>query len=224
MKKKNKLSATPPSSRGRPLYVFLALGAGAGAAWAAHAWFKASSASSAQAVPSIATQGAPINSTNPAPTLPANASGSASGSKNGYLAVGFDKLSAFPATVIYEIVDSNTPAFYYAPKLTSEIPQDIRALNGKEVAIKGFMLPVKQHERRVTEFILLKNQGMCCFGKAPNVNEWVQVAVEGEGFKAVLDQPVTIYGKLLVGEYRENRHALWIYRLKGEGIALPSEF
>jgi hypothetical protein len=121
-------------------------------------------------------------------------------------------------------VDSNTPAFYYAPKLTSEIPQDIRALNGKEVAIKGFMLPLKQHERRVTEFILLKNQGMCCFGKAPNVNEWVQVAVEGEGFKAVLDQPVTIYGKLLVGEYRENRHALWIYRLKGEGIALPSEF
>jgi len=142
----------------------------------------------------------------------------------GYLEVGFDQLSGFSASVTYDIVNSNSPAFYYAPRLADEIPDEIKALNGKEVAIQGFMLPLKGEAGRVQEFILLKNQSYCCFGKPPKVNEWVHVRVKGEGLKPLMDQVVTIYGTLQVGEYSENRQMLGIYRLQGDGMAIPRQF
>ena len=142
----------------------------------------------------------------------------------GYLQVGFDRLAGFQAGVTFELVNSNTPGFYYAPRLTNQIPSDIKALEGKEVALKGFMLPLKGHDGRIQEFILLKNQSMCCFGKPPNVNEWVHVRMSGKGVVALMDRVVTIYGKLHVGEYQENRQMLGLYQLDGDGIAPPAEF
>jgi hypothetical protein len=119
-------------------------------------------------------------------------------------------------------VNSNSPAFYYAPKMTGRIPDEIKALEGKGVALKGFMLPLKQEEGRVKEFILLKNQSMCCFGKPPNLNEWVHVTMSGKGVKPLMDRVVTIYGRLHVSEYQEGRQRLGIYRLDGEGISLAA--
>ena len=142
----------------------------------------------------------------------------------GYLEVSFDQLSGFSASVTYEIANSNTPAFYYAPRLANDIPAEIKALNGKEVAIQGFMLPLKGEAGRVQEFILLKNQSWCCFGKPPKVNEWVHVRVKGAGFRPLVDQVVTIYGTLQVGEYSENRQMLGIYRLQSDGMGIPRQF
>lgn len=142
----------------------------------------------------------------------------------GYLEVGFDKLSDFPASVVYEGVSSNTPAFYYAPKLVGSIPAEIKALDGKDVAIQGFMLPLRGDAGRVQEFILLKNQSMCCFGLPPKINEWIHVRVKGQGLKPLMDQVVTIYGTLQVGEYSENRQILGLYRLQGDGMSIPRQF
>jgi hypothetical protein len=42
-----------------------------------------------------------------------------------------------------------------------------------------------------------------------------------KGAKAVIDQPITIYGKLYVGEMRENGYLVGIYRMDGESITVP---
>jgi hypothetical protein len=70
-------------------------------------------------------------------------------------------------------------------------------------------------EGRVTEFILLKNQMMCCYGKPPVINEWIRVKMS-TGVKPAMDQTITVFGTLHVTEYKENSQMLGLYRLDGE--------
>ena len=168
----------------------------------------------------VAARGTPINSLEQAQTNRAAAvlAAQPTTSIGGYFQIGFDKLSGFAATVVYEMVNSNTPSFHYAPKLAAEIPQAIKDLDGKDVAVKGFMLPLLQEDGRVKEFILLKNQMMCCFGKSPELNEWIRVTMAGNGIKPAMDRVVTIYGKLHVSAYQESSIRLGLYRMDGEGM------
>ena len=56
----------------------------------------------------------------------------------------------------------------------------------------------------VTEFILLRNQGLCCFGTVPRMNEWVHVVMEeGKSAPYAMDQPITVFGTLAIGEVYE---------------------
>ena len=154
----------------------------------------------------------------PAASRPASPSGAKTSA--GYLEVGFDTLSAFEATVTYEQVSTNPAAPSYAPKLTSPVPNSIKTLDRKEIAVQGFMVPLKENEGRVIEFILLKNQMMCCYGAPPKVNEWIHVRMHGTGIKPLMDQVIKIYGTIHVGEYNENRQMLGLYQLDGDGVGL----
>ena len=146
---------------------------------------------------------------------PSEASGTLPEMKGGYLAAGFDKLSAFPADVILE------PAGW---KLVGQIPDDVKSLDGKAVFIKGFMIPLNHLNGLTTDCLLLKSQSMCCFGIRPKINEWVIVRLTGKGIEAIMDRPVTVFGKLHVGEYRENGRLLRsIYRMDGEKMERPED-
>jgi len=111
-----------------------------------------------------------------------------SAGKNEYVEAGFGKLASYTATVTYEVMDADKPNFYYAPKLVTPIPDWIKEFDGKKVAIKGFMMPLRQNDGLVTEFILLKNQQFCCFGKPPTINEWVHVRHGEEAVRQELDR------------------------------------
>lgn len=139
-------------------------------------------------------------------------------SPEGFLPVGFDTLSGFEF-VLPEGGRMPEPDSAGVP--SSQIPAAIRALNEKPVALRGFMLPLKVNVRQgiVTEMLLMKDQSMCCFGTTPKINEWVNVRLNEErGVRAVLDEPVTIYGKLKVGEVGENGYLVGIYEMEGEGM------
>jgi hypothetical protein len=47
--------------------------------------------------------------------------------------------------------------------------------------------------------------------------------VTGKGIEAIMDRPVTIFGKLHVGEYSENGRLRAIYRMDGEKMEHPEE-
>jgi len=184
----------------------------------------------AQNPPNRALRGAAIDSPPQTNAVPADnqqkshsraVPASVSAGKNEYVEAGFDKLASYTATVTYEVVDADKPSFYYAPRLVTPIPDWIKEFDGKKVSIKGFMLPLKQNDGLVIEFILLKNQQLCCFGKPPSVNEWVHVRMKGEGVKTLMDQPVTISGKLQVAQYKENKTLLGIYQMDGEKMTGP---
>jgi hypothetical protein len=135
-----------------------------------------------------------------------------------YLTVGFDYLSGFEY-VIPEEGNTNTVAQTDANK--DQIPQPVRSLNNQRVALKGFMLPLKVEGGLITELLVMRDQSMCCYGAVPKINEWVSVRMTSKGVKPVMDQAVTLYGKLKVGEIRENGYLVGIYEMDGESMAGP---
>jgi hypothetical protein len=133
-----------------------------------------------------------------------------------FLPVTFDELASFH----FDIPDEEA-AEESLTDPPDQIPPAIRALNQKNVALKGFMLPLKVEGGLVTEMLIMRDQSMCCYGTIPQINEWVSVKMAPKGTKAIMDQPVTVFGKLQVGEMRENGYLVGIYQMEGEKVAGP---
>ena len=124
------------------------------------------------------------------------------------VAVGFDKLASFEFTA--------PESEQAAPEAEKQIPDRIRAFDAKQVLVTGYMLPVKMDGGLVTEFLLVKDPMMCCYGVMPKVNEWVVVKMVGKGVPPLMDVPITFEGQLKVGQIYEGGYLTGLYLLKGE--------
>lgn len=145
-----------------------------------------------------------------APATPASATKSApiTQKPGEVLTVGFDRLASF------EFTPPEDPA--KAEAAESQIPPAVRELNAMKVAVTGFMLPVKMDSGLVTEFLLVKDAMMCCYGAMPKVNEWVVVKMTGKGVAPLMDVPITFEGTLQVGQIYEGGYLTGLYLLKGD--------
>jgi hypothetical protein len=104
-----------------------------------------------------------------------------------------------------------------------QIPAKILKLDGKPISIKGFMIPLKVRGEDVTEFVLVRNQHACCFGIVPAMNEWIHVIMDPERFAPyAIDIPITVFGKLEVGESFENGLLMSIYRMQSNQVDEPA--
>jgi len=122
--------------------------------------------------------------------------------------LGFDQLAS------YDFVAPESEA--KAAAAEAQIPERVRAFHAKAVAVTGYMLPVKMDAGLVTEFLLVKDPMMCCYGVMPKVNEWVVVKMVGKGVPPLMDVPITFEGKLQVGQIYEGGYLTGLYLLKGE--------
>ena len=138
-----------------------------------------------------------------------------------YHVVGFDKLSGYNFEVSDDLLAPSTNSAAMLQRVDSQIPESIKAYNDKPVALSGFMLPLKVEGGLVTELLIMRDQSMCCYGVQPKINEWVSVKMGKTGVKPVMDQPITMFGKLRVGEMRENGYLVGIYSLDGEKMEAP---
>ena len=107
--------------------------------------------------------------------------------------------------------------------IANQIPASVKAFNHKQVTITGFMMPTKVDDGRATEFLLLKNRGLCCYGTVPALNEYVTVRMSGKGVKPIMDHLVTVSGSLRVGEIRDNRLLVGIYQMDADKCDVPAE-
>lgn len=144
-----------------------------------------------------------------------------------YLTISFERLASFEYEMpdeFAEVSDAGDGEAAKAeetkakkkPEEKDQIPATVRKFNNKRIALEGFMLPLKVEDSLVTEMLIMRDQSMCCFGSVPKINEWVSIRMTGKGVKPVMDEPVTIYGKLKVGEIRENGYLVGIYEMDGE--------
>jgi hypothetical protein len=141
---------------------------------------------------------------------------------DGYLPVGFDQLAGFQVLVLYQVTDP--VRLTSVQKLNRPIPDFIKSLDNRKIAIQGFMLPLKLDKARATEFLIMKNRSMCCYGIPLRINEWVHVRMKGDGVKSIMDVPLTVYGTLHVGEIDKNGRISSIYQLDGEKMDEPMNF
>ncbi len=93
--------------------------------------------------------------------------------------VTFDLLAGFDFSLTKEMVDGTAAAGAMAGKARAQIPAKVQSLDGKDVAIQGFLLPVTMNDGLAVEFLLMRNQSMCCYGVPPKINEWITVKMMG---------------------------------------------
>ncbi len=134
--------------------------------------------------------------------------GTVRGAAEDVLTVGFDKLASFEFTPPEDQAK--------AAAAEAQIPARVREFDAKKVAVTGFMLPVKMAGGLVTEFLLVKDPMMCCYGVMPKVNEWVVVKMVGKGVPPLMDVPITFEGTLQVGQLYEGGYLTGLYLLKGD--------
>lgn len=136
--------------------------------------------------------------------------------KDGCVPVGFDLLASYNFDVPDGASTNKTDS------ADAQIPAKVKAYDKRKVSITGFMLPLKVESGAVTEFLILKDQSMCCYGATPKITEWVSVKTSGKGFKSIMDQAISIQGMLHVGAIRENGYLIGIYSMDAEKLIGPA--
>lgn len=97
-----------------------------------------------------------------------------------------------------------------------EFPEHLKALDGKEITISGYMIPGRIRKNMVKDFMLVRDLAGCCFGGAPNPDEWIDVVMVGEAEAEYLRYlPIKVRGKLtLIGEQDQEGYAVGVYRMQ----------
>jgi hypothetical protein len=64
----------------------------------------------------------------------------------------------------------------------NSIPPEAKALDGKKIFIKGYVYPGLRKDG-IRQFLLVRDQGTCCFGGNPKITDRIQVAIDdAKGF------------------------------------------
>jgi hypothetical protein len=100
--------------------------------------------------------------------------------------------------------------FPYQPGVP--VPAEVRALDGRQVGIFGFMLTLGDPER-VTEFVLVESLWGCCFGAVPELNQTILVQLDSQTTAAYSAAPMLVSGRLEVGERGEAGFVTSLYRI-----------
>ena len=132
----------------------------------------------------------------------------------GFAPLGFETLGDFPYEVT-EIVTEGSGRPLTKP--VHEIPAAVKKLDGRKVAIAGFLFPLRIKNGVSTEFLLMRDQAACCFGQSPQINHWIRVKMIGAGVD-VGPQPYVVSGTLRVGEKYVQEYLTGIYEMDGEKV------
>ncbi len=133
--------------------------------------------------------------------------------ENGYLKLGFDRLSGFK--FLAPEFDPSANPNVKPPTGNEQIPAIVKSWSGKKALVTGFMQPTKLEKGKCTEFMLMASQMACCYGGVPNINDWVIVRMPA-GVPVIMDVPISFYGTLKVGATFENGYLTGIYEMDGE--------
>lgn len=102
--------------------------------------------------------------------------------------------------------------------VNKQIPDLIRQLDGKKVVVTGYMLPMKMDGGLTTEFLLVANSMLCCYGVVPPMNQWATVKMTRRGVTAQQDVPFQVFGTLRVQTRIENGALSAIYHLDADRV------
>jgi hypothetical protein len=102
---------------------------------------------------------------------------------------------------------------------TGEMPETLKKLNGQQVRVPGFMVPLEDMEQKVTEFILVPYFGACIHVPPPPPNQMAHVLMtKNQKVDVNLWDPVWVVGTLKI-ENVDSPYGVVGFQLSGEKIA-----
>ena len=105
--------------------------------------------------------------------------------------------------------------FEYEEGMT--LPPEVLALDGKRVAVSGFMDSMGELQS-IREFVLSESVAGCCFGTPPGLNQLVLVTMKGRKGVAYSDDAIVVIGTLRVGEVRDGDFVTSVFRLEATEV------
>lgn len=103
--------------------------------------------------------------------------------------------------------------------ITEALPEEVQKMNKRKIIIKGFMIPLKfTKDEKIESFLLAPDQGACCFGKSPELNE-VIYCTSPIAYADLRDILLEVKGTLsTVPAYNETDKTVYLYQMKVESI------
>lgn len=98
------------------------------------------------------------------------------------------------------------------------IPPQVLALDGRQVAVAGFMLPLDYDGTGVSEFLLNASYDMCYFGAPTRPNDFIVVRMSGGRRTEFVHTPIVVFGTLTVREERSRDRVVSLYTMEAEGV------
>jgi hypothetical protein len=80
--------------------------------------------------------------------------------------------------------------------ITGKATPDLQSMDGKEVRIPGFMVPLEDNAKRISEFLLVPSPQACIHVPPPPPNQMVLVEMDESSNAKVEFGPIWIYGTL----------------------------
>jgi hypothetical protein len=102
--------------------------------------------------------------------------------------------------------------FEYDADKGGNIPEDVKALAGATLKVRGFMIPIDQTDN-ITQFALVPSLFACCFGQPPQLQH--TIVCKAPSGKAVGYYPdeLVVEGKLKVEEKKDEGFIISVFEL-----------
>lgn len=103
----------------------------------------------------------------------------------------------------------------------SVLTQSVLDLDGKDIRIRGYILPTSVFRQTgITQFVLVRDNQQCCFGPGAALHDCIVVEMKPGNTADYTIRPVSVEGKFTLAEMvnpDDGRH-LAIYHLDGEKV------
>lgn len=132
-------------------------------------------------------------------------------------ALGFDFLAGYPYTIV-DLGTGASAAEIEAAMQTDQVPEHVRAFDGRRVLLTGYLLPLQVENGVSKKFILMKDVTTCCYGATPSMNDYVIVTMKGAGVKIVQDVPTQLTGVLRIEQKYDEGYVVSLYTMEGENF------
>src|SRR5437870_5946611 len=117
-----------------------------------------------------------------------------------------------PATPASGLLEWATLNAYDYQQGMANLPDSLKALDGKTVTMRGFLLPLFEFDD-IKEFILVANHMSCCFGIPAGMNGQVYVKVAGDRGLTNTNEPIEVRGTFHARERTEQGYILSIFEI-----------
>jgi hypothetical protein len=141
--------------------------------------------------------------------------------KDRYPYVRFSVLAGFDVPALGDSVFELSPHAAAPGSGELHLPATVKALDGRQVSVRGFMLPLQTDSGRVTRFILTATLDSCHFGMIGQANEWILVAMTpGKHVPFPRLTPITVFGRLAVRPQMRAGRLAGLYEITADAIAV----
>ena len=133
-----------------------------------------------------------------------------------HLYAGFPRLTSFPFRVTPEMTASNSEAA--RASVLQGLPKDVTGLNGKEVAVVGFMRPGTTEHGLVKDFLLVSHLDSCLGHEEPHLTDKMLVRMKAEGVSPIEKLPLAAVGTFRIEPVSIDGEMLFLYQVDAERI------